>query len=86
MTSHAGVIFLLQLPETNSEFTPENRPFNAPKGNEKVIPTIHFQVRTCQLVSGRGYKIEVSPKKPRFFPVPFCWGGRESHHPSLVGG
>ena len=32
------------LPETNSEFTPENRP-GFPKGNEnKVIPTIHFQV------------------------------------------
>ena len=30
------------LPETNSEFTPENRPF-APKGND-LFPTIHFQV------------------------------------------
>ncbi len=33
---------VLALPETNSEFTPENSPF-APKGNDR-IPTIHFQV------------------------------------------
>ncbi len=38
------------LPETHSEFTPENRPF-APKGNDR-IPTIHFQV-LLRLVSGR---------------------------------
>ena len=30
-------------PETNSKFAPENRPFAAPKGKEKGIPTIHFQ-------------------------------------------
>ena len=33
------------LPETNSKFAPENRPFN-PKGKYH-LPTIHFQVQTC---------------------------------------
>ena len=30
------------LPETNSEFTPENRP--KPKRKRESLPTIHFQV------------------------------------------
>ena len=33
------------LPETNSEFAPENRP-RAPIGKDR-IPTIHLQVRKC---------------------------------------
>ena len=40
----------LTLPETNSEFTPENRP-RAPIGKDR-IPTIHFWGRKM-LVSGR---------------------------------
>ena len=39
------------LPETNGKFALENRPFNAPKGKDR-IPTIHFQVLWL-LVSGR---------------------------------
>ncbi len=34
------------IPKTNSNFAPENRPFNAPKGNDR-LPTIHFQGRKC---------------------------------------
>ena len=33
------------LPETKT--APENRPFNAPKTNEKGSPTIHFSGANC---------------------------------------
>ena len=38
------------LPETNSK-SPENRPFNAPKGNESYS-TIHFQVQAVSFREG----------------------------------
>ena len=38
------------LPETNSNFAPENRP--GPKRKRESIPTIHFQVRTVSFREG----------------------------------
>ena len=38
----SGHYQLITFPKTNSHFAPKNRPFNAPKGKDR-LPTIHFQ-------------------------------------------
>ena len=52
MASHHPSIFTL--PETNSKFTPENRPFHAPKGS-RIIDSNHpsFRCKLAGFVSGR---------------------------------
>ena len=56
LKSFRDIQWWFTLPETNSQFAPENGPFNAPKGNENSLPTIQFQ-GLWLLVSGKGTQL-----------------------------
>ncbi len=56
------------LPETNSHFAPENRPFNAPKGKEKVFQPSIFR---CY-VSFREWILHIK-NKISFINIGDCW-------------
>ena len=54
---------VLTLPETNSKFAPENRPFQ----KESSLPTIHFQVRTVSFREGYGWKMTLLLGQKAYF-------------------